>query len=110
MFVVRLKPGQVNRSTAGLLIVQGKYGRRKEAERFGKELEVGLFSEFVYCRHLGNMELNNLLREHLLVNPGHLNFPAIARPVAVLFAVIGRFLKQVENACSFLNRICDWLS
>ena len=56
------------------------------------------------------MELDNLLREHLLVNPGHLNFPAIARPVAVLFAVIGRFLKQVEKASSFLNRICDWLS
>lgn len=70
------------------MTVQGKYGRRKEAERFGKELEVGLFSEFVYC-HLGNMELDNFLHAHLLVNPGHLNFPAIARPVAVLFVVTG---------------------
>ena len=55
------------------------------------------------------MELDNFLHAHLLVNPGHLNFPAIVRPVAVLFAVTGRFLKQVEKACSSLNRVCDWL-
>jgi len=30
-----------------LSTVRGKYGRRKEVERFGKELEVGLFSEYI---------------------------------------------------------------
>jgi len=47
VFVVRLKPERVNRSIVGLLTVRGKYGRRKEAERFGKELQVGLFSEYI---------------------------------------------------------------
>lgn len=45
--VCRLKPEQVRQSTVGWLTVQEKYGRRKEAERFGKEQEVSLFSAFL---------------------------------------------------------------
>ena len=55
-----------------LLTVGGKYGRKKEAERFGKELEVGVFFSIYLICNLGNIELENSLRVRLLVNPGHL--------------------------------------
>lgn len=74
------------------MTVQQKYGRRKEAERFGKELQVGFFTVCLIC-NLANVALENSLRARLVINPGHLDFPTIARRVAVSFVVIGRFLK-----------------
>lgn len=47
MFGCRWKPEKVSKHTAGCLTVLGKYGRKKEEERFGKEQEVSAAVFFV---------------------------------------------------------------